>query len=87
MTAAEVEDPVVGADLQLFFRKGHLDLGLRVITRGVEGPVVFVEVLAVPGGVGFSHACILTAGALAAIDIGRSFRVCLKSLDHPWILQ
>ena len=83
MTAAEVEDPVVGADLQLFFRKGHLDLGLRVITRGVEGPVVFVKVPSIPVGVGFSHGSILTAGAPAAIDIGRSFRVCLKSLDDP----
>jgi hypothetical protein len=40
-------------------------------------------VLAVPGGVGFSHGCILPAANPAAIDIGRSFRVCLKSLDHP----
>ena len=83
MTAAQIKDPVVRLDLQLFYCKGSLHPGLCVIARRVEGPVVFVKVPGIPVGVGFSHGSILTAGAPAAIDIGRSFRVCLKSLDDP----
>ena len=60
MSAAQIEDSIARPDTKLLRGEGGLSRGLLIASRSVEGSVVFVEVLAVPGGVGRFHFCILT---------------------------
>ena len=60
MSAAEIEDRIARPDTKPLGGEGRLRLGLLIASRSVEGSVVFVEVLAIPVGVGRFHFCILT---------------------------
>ena len=52
MSAAEIEDSISRLDAKPLGGEGSLRLGLLIASRRVEGSVVFVEVLAIPVGIG-----------------------------------
>ena len=59
MSAAEIEDSISRLDAKPLGGEGSLRLSLLIASRRVEGSVVFVEVLAIPVGIGRFHFCIL----------------------------